>query len=395
MHMGNRSSAVDVAQSLIPLIKESAEAGERLCELSPAVVAAFHEHNLWGMYVPVEMGGLGIGPLDGLQVLEAISYADGSSAWVLAIAFAAAVSMAYMPDEGVAKAFPSGKRIPVIAGSGRPDGNAIIVPGGFKLTGRWSYGSGIKHADYAMVGARIMDGDKPRLTAQGMPEIRLMIVPREKVAYVSDWDVLGLRATGSVDYAVEDLFVPEEFSYLITSQSGKRGKLFRLGYASLVPIGHAGWSLGLARRVLDELALFAQTKKIPGGIGISESFQQQFAHHEAALRAGRAFLMEVWEDIERMVAEERDLTTRQETLIRLSLNNITSVGVAIANFAYRAGGGTALRTGVLQRLCRDTLAGAQHLTSSPAALRECGRELAGLAPGHIWAAFSLIDIRPK
>ena len=385
------TATLNIACSLFPLIDASASQGEEKGALAPDVIAAFHKHRLFGLYIPAEFGGLGLSPAEALEVLEAISYADTAAGWVLMVAgFSAGSSMAYLPDETAHALFAADRKIPGIAGMGAPIGKADATEGGFNLSGVYRYASGARHADYIVAGATVFEKGSPRLT-QGLPEMRLLLVPREKVNFSENWDVMGLRATGSIDFSIDNVFVPEAFTYFINAKDSKRGDIYRLGMFDFVAIGHSGVALGAGRRLLDEIARFAQDKNVPGGIGKSESFQEQFAHHEARLRSARALLMEVWREVDASLKTGANATTRQISLIRLALNHVTTVAVEIATFAYRAGGGTALRAGVLQRFVRDMLAAGQHVAVSPGQLRAAGKELAGLAPGAVWAGLGLSE----
>jgi indole-3-acetate monooxygenase len=156
-------------------------------------------------------------------------------------------------------------------------------------------------------------------------------------------------------------------------------------------IGHCGWAIGATRRLLDELACFARTGSLrSGSLADNHAFHENYAAHEAAARAARAFTYESWERAQRLINAGMDFSTQDLTLIRLALVHVTNAATAAANFTYRAAGGETLRQCPLQRMCRDILAGGQHITSSPPVLQACGRVLAGLAQGEFWAVNSLV-----
>jgi alkylation response protein AidB-like acyl-CoA dehydrogenase len=385
--------AVETARALRDLFVAHADANEELGELHPEVVKALHANNLFALFIPRPLGGLELDPVTALETIEEVSYADGATGWVLfAIAVTTGTGAGYLPDLAVSEIFGPGKN-PAIAGQGIPNGRAVPVEGGYQLTGAWNYGSGIKHADYVHSGALVFEGGALRMTEHG-PDARIFVVPSNKVQLGENWDVLGLKATGSVDYSIHDLFVPEHFTHPAVSQSNDRGNIFGLGIMGLGAIGHTGFALGVGRRILDELAAFARSKSgKPGAIGDSESFLEQFAAAEAKFRAARALVYETWANATAALAEHGKLDTRQVTLVRLALNHVTWTVSDIAMFGYRAGGGTSLRSGILQRLFRDIHGGTQHITSSAPILREMGKELAGLAPGKIWSFLGLVDAK--
>src|SRR5689334_13897665 len=137
------------AQAVAAVAKECAETGDRNGQLAAPVVEAFHREGVLGMWVPRALkGGLELGPLASMDILEQVSYADPSAGWVLmAASLATGTGGAYLGDEAVAQLF-GGERLPVIAGQGTRPGTATPVPGGFRLTGSWSFASGIKHGSH-------------------------------------------------------------------------------------------------------------------------------------------------------------------------------------------------------------------------------------------------------
>ncbi|MEU7860092.1 acyl-CoA dehydrogenase family protein [Nonomuraea sp. NPDC049141] len=287
---------------------------------------------------------------------------------------------AYLGDEAVERIF-QGPRMPVFAGQGTRPGTAVRENGGFRLTGQWGFASGMPHAQYVHSLGVI----------EGTGEARIFITPLEDVKPLGNWDVLGLRATGSIDYAIDGAFVPESQTHLFTQDEPLRGgAIYRLGVLDQALICHSGWALGVGRRLLDELIRYTGARSgRPGQLAGSDAFHADFARAEAAFRAAKALVHETWDDTERTLDSGRRLDVRQETMVRLALNHVTSTVSEVARFVYASGGTSALRDGLIQRLFRDVHAGTAHITSGPQVLRECGRELAGLAPDQSWLLFAL------
>jgi alkylation response protein AidB-like acyl-CoA dehydrogenase len=372
------------AEAVAAIASECAEAGDQEGRLAAPVVDAFHREGLLGMWVPRSLrGGAELAPLASLQILEAVSYGDPSAGWVLmAASLATGTGGAYLGDEAVAQLFGH-ERLPVIAGQGTRPGTATPVPGGFRLTGSWSFASGIKHASHIHTLGVVPDTG----------EARIFVLPVTEATLIDNWDVLGLRATGSIDYRVDDVFVPEAFTHVATTESPRRGgSLYSLGVIGLAILCHSGWAAGIGRRVLDELAI-----KVRAGVGRSgtlagsDAFHEQYAKAEGKYRAARALVREAWSDVSASIEAGTPLTVRQHTLIRLALANITWSCHEVADFAYTAAGTVALRAGTLQRLFRDMHAGTQHITSAPPVIRNAGRELAGVAGGKNWLFLDLVD----
>jgi alkylation response protein AidB-like acyl-CoA dehydrogenase len=224
-------------------------------------------------------------------------------------------------------------------------------------------------------------------------EFRICVVPIEKATLIDNWDVMGLRATGSIDYTMENVFVPDGYSHPgLATESTRGGPLYKLGIIQLAMVCHAGWAMGVGRRILDELSSMAQAKTgRAGSLVDSDAFQIGFAETEAKFRAARALTMESWRDAWETLSSGGELSTRQGTLLRLQLPHLTWTLHEVAQFAYKNGGTTALRSGTLQRLFRDVHAGTQHITSAPGVIKATGQELAGLAPGKQWVFLDLVD----
>jgi alkylation response protein AidB-like acyl-CoA dehydrogenase len=205
--------------------------------------------------------------------------------------------------------------------------------------------------------------------------------------------VLGLRATGSIDYTIEDAFVPEAYTHFATTETPLRGgSLYTIGIIGFAGMCHSGWACGIGRRLLDELAEYVRSKAGRAGtLADSDGFQEQYAKAEGEYRAARALVYETWADIDATLTRGDKLSVRQHTLMRLGLAHATWAAQGVAAFAYQAMGTTALRAGTVQRLFRDMHAGTQHVTSSPPVFASIGRELAGLADGKRWVFLNLVD----
>lgn len=380
------TSLLESGRRLAPLIRQHADYGDTHGKLAPEVADAFHDAGLFGMWVPEAVGGAELDPLSALELTELVSYEDASAGWVLfAAAVGTAVAAIYLPDEG-AQIFGGDGRMPVMAGQGTRAGKAVSVDGGHRLTGSWSFASGVRHGSHILTLALVEGTDEPRI----------FVLPLEQVKLIEDsWDVLGLRGTGSLDYEIDDVFVPEECSYFagIDGQPLRGGAACRLGLVQTAAIGHSGWALGVGRRLLDELSASMRAKAGRAGAqAASDSLLEQYADAEATLRSARALLYETWADVwETLGTRGEDLSTRQQTLIRLALNNATWSAHKVGSFVYVVSGTNALRSGDLQRVYRDLHGGTQHILSAPPTLRSAGRELAGLAEGSRWFYVDLVD----
>ena len=192
------------AAAMLPLLDRWAHYSDEAGELAPEVVEAFHREGMFQMWVPRALGGSELGPIDSLEVLEITSYGDPSAGWVqMASCLSTGTAAAYLGASAVDELFHDGG-YPVIAGQGTRPGTARTVEGGYLLTGEWSFGSGLKHGTYIHSLGIIEETGEPRI----------FVTPVDKATLLQDsWDVLGLRGTGSIDYTMTDVFVPEEFCH--------------------------------------------------------------------------------------------------------------------------------------------------------------------------------------
>jgi alkylation response protein AidB-like acyl-CoA dehydrogenase len=383
MQVEAKSVLSDRARALFPLLDERAEHADEAGQLADDVVAALHRDALFDMWVPEVLGGAELDPVRSLEVIAALSYGDPSAGWVvMAASLAIGTGAAYLGDEAADELFGDGRRT-VIAGQGTRPGTAVERDGGFSLSGAWSFASGIKHSTHIHTLGLI----------ESTGEARIFVLPVEQATLIDNWDVLGLRGTGSIDYTIDGAFVPEPYTHFARAESARRGgHLYGMGIIGFAEICHSGWAIGVGRRLLDELIALVQSKAGRAGAqGDNVAFHDALAKAEATYRSARAFVFEAWADANDTLERGDRLTVRQHTLIRLALTNVTSALHEVASFVYLAGGTTALRTGTIQRLYRDVHAGTQHVTSSPPVVQGCGRELAGLADGKVWQFLDLVD----
>jgi alkylation response protein AidB-like acyl-CoA dehydrogenase len=341
-----------------------------------------------------DLGGAQLPPRQVLELIEAITWHSGSAGWVSMVHTAiGAMSAAFLPDTAIEKLFAQGTEHR-FSGQGAPLGMLKKVEGGYRLNGRWSYGSGFSHATYSHSAAFVDDGNgKPAMDDHGHPIIICTHAPVGDHKILGNWDVLGLKGTGSIDYAAEDLFIPDDMVYpIMTAEPQRQQELFSLGVIGLAAIGHTGWAMGAGRRMLDEIAKFARTKSGRAGLlGESEKFWYDYGRAEARMRAARAFVMEVWADIEATVERGNRVSTRQISMVHLAKSEIHEAAEAACNFAYRAAGGASLRDGVMQRVFRDVMVAVNHFTIAPNVVTSAGRELGGIWSDRVWQFYDLVE----
>jgi len=384
-------------RAIAPTLSSKAREGEDLTHLSDVALTTMKSEGLLHLLLPQELGGEQLGYVDAMELLELLAAADGAAGWYAMVANAAAASVgAFLPDRGAERIYGADPRA-MVAGQGGPRGTAKQVEGGYLVNGPWAYGSTIYHADYFHSGCVVTDGNGAIATeSDGKPRAIVCHFPKEQGKLAGNWDTLGLRGTGSYDYdvATVDLFVPEHMTFPFTAGLPQRGGAqFSIGIVGITAWCHAAWALGPPRRALDELRIVAANgSDRAASLANSESFRLVYADAEAKYRSARAFIYEVWRDIDATLLGGGSVPFHQLTLARMAMRHIHDVGSEITLFAYRAAGGAALRAGPLQRVFRDMHSATQHMLVADQIYQECGRVMLGqVGPTAQWAGPRIVE----
>lgn len=374
-----RQALLQAVDSIRDILAAGADEAETIRTLPQASVAALRESGLFALKLPAVLGGAEADPVTQIEVIEAVSYIDPSTGWSFFIGTGGGSLCAFWPDEAIAQLFRGG-RIPTLAGAFKIGGKAVAVDGGYRVTGRWSWASGIRHAEW--VAAHVL------VERQGSdrPEPRLVAVPASDLTIHDTWHVAGLKGTGSCDFSMVDCFVPEEFTFdSQTMQPQRGGPLYQLGLPGLLVNELAGFALGVGRRALDAIIDLAHTKHRGYGKQTSLAeravFQRVLGESDLRLRAARGLIMETFEKAWQTVCAGR----RPEPALQVEMSSattwVTEVALDVATQAFRYGGGTAIHlSNILQRCLRDLQVGASHLMVSDLSYERHGQCLLGL-PG--------------
>ncbi|MFJ4504406.1 acyl-CoA dehydrogenase family protein [Streptomyces sp. NPDC088864] len=367
-----------------PLLLSEAPDSERLRRPTPAVQDALRDSGILELTVPAELGGLDASPLQILEVMEKLSHTDASLGWLVrSLTSETATAAAHLGDEAVAALFAGGAE-PLVAGQSTSfTGRAVRVTGGCRVSGDWQFAPGVSMATHLNLSA----------TVEGTGERVVCLVPRSAVRISDNWDMLGLRATASLDYRAEDVFVEDAYIYAIGPGHARRGRPEnRLSPALSAGLHQAAWSQGVGRRMLDELRDLTLSRNPAHESPVtSDEFFGEFARHFSHVRGTMALLRDTWRDNEETLSTGARLSDEQETMSRLACSLAGRTAVEISQLVHRFAGARVMRDGVLQRFFRDSHAGSQHRGSSHIVTQKCGRMLSGTLPaGAHWGFFDLI-----
>ncbi|PEQ12020.1 hypothetical protein B2G71_14685 [Novosphingobium sp. PC22D] len=366
-------------RELGPLIDGAAKVHEIDCELAPEVVAAMDRAGIFAMMVPSELRGAEAHPRDLIDVISELSYWDGSAGWYAhAVMTGGSVAGAFLGDRAVEAIFPGGRFVHA-AGQAAPTGRAVREGEGYRISGRYSFGSGTPHAQYIVGGFVLHEGGEPVRGPGGQPVMLIGLAPRETVTFRGNWDVMGLRGTGSYDFTVNEQVLHEDFFHNPSAPVQRRGgTLYRMGFMALPCISHGAFAVGATRRILDEWRRFARTKVRADGKPASEmaTFHRDIAVHLADARAAEAYFRDTFDSLFE-AAGQGTITEDMRVDGRLSTSHAFVVAMRVAQAAYAACTTTALRNGSpIQRAFRDICAGNAHFLTAEQSLIDAGAVVA-------------------
>jgi indole-3-acetate monooxygenase len=322
---------------------------------------------LMSAFNPVAAGGIEPSFAEMIETWIEMAWQDGSFGWIgianLPSSFAAA---AYLSDEGFAEVFTAHDNHVTMGGQFFPNGQGTVVDGGYRLSGSWSFGSGIGHSQYVAAGFLPMDNGEMRWITEGVPDMQVAVVPRDDISFNDGWFVQGLKGTGSYDYSAEDVFVPERRTFSLFVRVPRRGtsSATRMGLMAVTAAGHASWALGVAKSMLDDVQELAATKfrmSDMASLASRPTFQKGLAHHVAAWRAARLLVLDAFTTAEAAVASGDELTPALRADMRVAAVYATDVARSCAEWAHLAAGTSSIREGTrLERAFRDMYTGTQH-----------------------------------
>lgn len=366
---------------LAPLVAEHRASFDRDRRLPDVVVQALAEAGLFRLWLPAALGGPELSPNEFMRVVEAASALDGSVGWLVANGGGMSRVAGYLP-QSVASAWFDDPQAFIVAATGAV-GTAQPVPGGYRVTGRWPFGSGSSHATRFMALALVKDGDtvNPRPTC-------FYFAPADVTVH-DTWHVSGLRGTASQDFEVRDVFVPADHTHdLMAPAPTQPGLVYRIPGLSIFPWSITGASLGIARGIVEGFVQQAiRSKPRPGASGNladREMAQSAVGRSEALIDAARAFLEAAMAGLLASLDEGEADRLRARTRLRIACAHAAEAATTVAQLiAVEAGSSAIFETSHLERANRDLQAAVRHVAMSPQSYVAAGRVRLGLDLGSL------------
>ena len=327
-------------KSFLPVIEAAAAEIDATQRLTPPVLAALHEAGMFRLLVPCELGGYQVDPATFVSAIEAVAYGDASTAWILSQCSICSMAMAYLPTE-TGELMVGSDPNAVLAWGALPSGRAVREGDGWRISGKWFFASGSRHATWMGGRCPLFGADgKPQLQENGSPVVRMFMFPKSDVNVHESWDMIGLRGTGSDSYSVENLFVPDDRQFDVNVQADHPGLLYRIVNRHLFAPGVAGVALGVSRATLDAFRTAAKDEK--KGLRNSLAIQSDLGWMEARWHAARAYvyaaLRDAWEDIKAGTGE----TVEHQIDIRRASTLAIHECKAVVDFAFHEAGASAI-----------------------------------------------------
>jgi alkylation response protein AidB-like acyl-CoA dehydrogenase len=373
---GPISLALERARSLAPLVSEEALAAERLGKLTDQVAAAMLKANLFSILVPEAAGGLGGTRVDLFEACEELASADGSAGWCLSVCNAVNYT-AYrgLDEDGRAEVFGHG---PVACWTALvPNAIWSAEPGGYRVSGKWTYGSGSSYSRWVVVTSSTKD-------EQGQVIYQAHVVSKDEVELIEgSWDTMGLRATSSVDYRIADAFVPARRVFHFSWDTGaSSGPIPFLASTRLNLTGLTAFASGVAQRALRELLMAApKTKRIaaPGTQADDGMLQFGIAELEGRMRAARSHFVGLLSRQEEMLAKGAGISPTFTGEVYQAAYILSRAARDMVTFAFDNSGTSVVYAGhPVQRCFRDIFTGLKHASFTPAILGGLGKARLGI-----------------
>ena len=377
------------AEAVGPELAGLAAESARLRTMAPAAVSALEDAGMFAIAVPLEVGGFDVHPATQIEVFETLAAYDMSAGWVAFIQTESAASLgAKLPDgPGLQTIFADG--VPRAVGLINPQGEARPDGDGCRVSGKWNFGSGVRHCSWIIASSRLIDPDgQPKLTSRGFPVTAGFAIPQSSFEIEDNWDTIGLEGTGSCNFALPR---PVHVSPHFTTNSAKalRGSPWHGGPGvTYISPGHTGVALGGAKRAL-QLLNGSLTDRVRMGakqsIADRGAFQRDYGEAVARYDAARAYALHTLDGVVETLESGAGMSATDDAKVRAMVAWVTDACLQIVRFAHRSSGGAAVfHHHPMQKVYRDITTASQHIYVAETAYERSGALQLDRTPSTAW-----------
>jgi len=369
-----------VARALAPTLATRAAEIEAARRIPADLSAELARAGVYRWFVPARLGGLDAPLPEAMRAIELLAHADASAAWCAFIAITSSTVLGFVPEAVARQVFATPETL--VAGVFHPMGRADAAPGGFRVSGQWSFASGAWNAQWLCAGCQYFDGGELLRGPGGIPRTNMVLLPVAEAELLDTWDVAGLAGTGSIDFRLRDAFVPTERVVGWTPRPSFAHPLYAFPQMTLLATGFGPIALGLARAALDELEALATGKRPVGSsrlLAERADVQSSVARGEAAWASARGFLHDAQGRAWATACAGDPVPKEQRRDVRLASLHAADTAVRIVDDAHRMAGASALARGAkLARVFRDLHGVTQHVALRPTFYELVGRTFLGI-----------------
>ncbi len=389
MNLATRlADPVGAVRSLTELIRAECRDLDTTRSVPTTIVRALQEAGVFHLLAPMDLGGGEIDPVTFFDVVEAASYADGSVGWCVMIGGCYATFGGMLPREGALAIY--GDQATISAGAFRPDGVAVEVDGGYRVTGRWPLASGSSHANWYVAGCVIVRDGEPVIGPTGAPLVREVFFPGAVVEVIDTWDSTGLRGTASHDYAVTDVFVPASHTLWFQDAPVVDGPLYRMPPVAMFATFIAAVPLGIAGHAIDEFVCLADSKtplRSTTVLADQPVAQDRLGRAHALVAAGRRYLRATLDELWVSVQAGHTPTMTDRGRLWLAATHAAHSALDATGLLYTAAGASSIyANSALDRCLRDARTAVQHICTQEVHFELSGRHLLGRdVAASVWA----------
>lgn len=360
--------ATHLPSSVVELIAAHASKTEAIKEITPEILELIYEQQWLRVLIPASIGGLEWPLPKVVQLFEDLARAEANTGWCVNLGAGANMFAGYIEKDSAQQLFSPQRTW--CAGSGAVSGIATKTSGGYLLTGSWKYASGANHATYFTANATLKQENGTAIYENESPAFRSFIFPAASVTNHRNWDAIGLTATSSNDFSVEELFVPEHAVFSLSKPSPHAsGPLYRFPFPQLAVVNMACMVTGISLHfasLYEDLA--AQKQPLHS--------QQLLVHNETAQRIFRDYLQsflearqQMWDSLQECWLHYEQGSSASEAALNIlsqQARGAAQKGLEFVRQLFPLCGMNILAPGTeLNKVWRDAMTAGQHYLLSP------------------------------